>query len=225
MACGDRKTCAKIAILDPDLTLTQPRAVTSLTGIDALSHAVETYMSKRRNLISMMYSREAFRLLTGAIETVLSRPEDRAARAEMQMGACFAGLAIESSMLGAAHALANPLTAKFGTAHGQAVGLMLPHVVRYNAELYEADYRALMTCFAAPTVPASDGQPLGSRHLADWLGQVLEAAGLATDLRALGVELENVPGLAAAAVPQWTGTFNPRPLDAQILADLYRAAF
>jgi alcohol dehydrogenase len=225
MACGDKKTCAKIAILDPELTLTQPPLVTSLTGIDALSHAVETFVSTRRNLISMMYSREAFRLLTGAIEAVLQRPDERAARAAMQMGACFAGLAIESSMLGGAHALANPLTAKYGTAHGQAVGLMLPHIVRYNAEEYEADYRDLMTVFAAPAARETLGEPLGSQQLADWWLQVLEMAGLAKDLGALGVDRQDVSELAAAAVPQWTGTFNPRKLDAQVLANLYQRAF
>lgn len=228
MACGDKKACAKVAILDPELTLTQPALVTALTGVDALSHAIETFVSTKKNLISQMFSREAFRLLSGAIETVLRSPQDLRARSAMQMGACLAGMAIESSMLGAAHALANPLTAKFGTAHGQAVGLMLPHVVRYNAEQFEREYGDLMQSFAAPLERESTARSAqvaaDSEVLAGWLSSVLRKAGLATDLRSLGVAEHDVPGLAAAAAPQWTGTFNPRKVDAQILAQLYDRA-
>lgn len=223
MACGDKKTCARVAILDPELTLTQPAIVTALTGVDALSHAIETYVSTKRNLFSQMYSREAFRLLTGAIEAVFDRPDDLEARAAMQMGACLAGMAIESSMLGAAHALANPLTAKYGTAHGQAVGLMLPHVVRYNGEVHESLYAELMHHFAG-RLPAGLAAEPASVRLAAWLQQVLRAAGLAVDLPQLGVAANAIPELAEAAAPQWTGTFNPRRVDASILAMLYQRA-
>lgn len=227
MACGDKKTCAKIAILDPELTVTQPPSVTALTGIDALSHAIETFVSTKKNLISRMYSREAFRLLSSSIERVLDEPGNLVARSAMQMGACLAGMAIESSMLGAAHALANPLTAKFGTAHGQAVGLMLPHVVLFNAEEFEPEYQLLMTAFASPRSPRGPGSgpdAQGSVELAEWLVGVLRLAGLATNLRELGVAPTDVPELAAAAAPQWTGTFNPRKVDAQVLAQLYHRA-
>jgi alcohol dehydrogenase len=223
MACGDKKTCARVAILDPELTLTQPALVTALTGIDALSHAIETFVSTKRNLFSQMYSRASFRLLSGSIEAVFERPDDLEARAAMQMGACLAGMAIESSMLGAAHALANPLTAKYGTAHGQAVGLMLPHVVRYNGEVHESLYAELMHHFAG-RLPASLASEPASRQLAAWLQQVLRAAGLAVDLPQLGVDPSAIPELAEAAAPQWTGTFNPRRVDASILAMLYQRA-
>lgn len=223
MACGDKKTCARVAILDPELTLTQPALVTALTGIDALSHAIETFVSTKRNLFSQMYSRESFRLLSGSIEAVFERPDDLEARAAMQMGACLAGMAIESSMLGAAHALANPLTAKYGTAHGQAVGLMLPHVVRYNGEVHESLYGELMHHFAG-RLPASLASEPASGQLAAWLQQVLRAAGLAVDLPQLGVDPDAIPELAEAAAPQWTGTFNPRRVDASILAMLYQRA-
>ncbi len=223
MACGDKKTCARVAILDPELTLTQPALVTALTGIDALSHAIETFVSTKRNLFSQMYSRESFRLLSGSIEAVFDRPDDLGARAAMQMGACLAGMAIESSMLGAAHALANPLTAKYGTAHGQAVGLMLPHVVRYNGEVFADLYAELMRCFAGRLPADVDHEP-ASVQLAVWLQHVLRLAGLAVDLPELGVDLTAIPELAQAAAPQWTGTFNPRRVDAAILAMLYQRA-
>ena len=133
MACGDPKAAAKVAILDPLLTVSQPPRVTACTGIDALAHALETAVTKKRNPLSAMYSREAFRLCVRGIERVLRDPRDLEARGMMQLGAAFAGTAIENSMLGAAHAAANPLTAQYGIVHGQAVGLMLPAVMRFNA--------------------------------------------------------------------------------------------
>src|SRR6267142_372160 len=134
MACLDPKAAARIAILDPTLTLSQPPRVTACTGIDALAHALETAVTKKRNPLSAMFSREAFRLCVTAFPEVLLAPKNLEARGRMLLGAALAGLAIENSMLGAAHAAANPLTAHYGIVHGQAVGMMLPAVIRFNAE-------------------------------------------------------------------------------------------
>ncbi len=143
MACGDKQAAFRVALLDPKLTLTQPPGVTALTGIDALSHAVETFVTTRRNAVSLTFSREAWRLLSANLLQVLRQPADLEARAAMQLGASLAGLAIENSMLGAAHALANPLTQHFGVVHGQAVAVMLPHVMRYNSQVVEGLYGEL----------------------------------------------------------------------------------
>lgn len=134
MACGDPKAMAKVAILDPELTLSQPPRVTACTGIDAVAHAVESAVTRKRNDTSQQYSRVAFGLLSESLPRVLQTPDDLEARGRMLLGAAFAGTAIEHSMLGAAHSAANPLTAHFDVIHGQAVGLMLPHVVRFNGE-------------------------------------------------------------------------------------------
>src|SRR5471032_963015 len=107
MACGDRKAAFATAILDPELTITQPIKVTALTGIDALSHAVESYVTTRRNPVSQMFAREAWKLLEINLEKVLHDPGDLEARGAMQMGAFLAGTAIENSMLGICHACAN----------------------------------------------------------------------------------------------------------------------
>jgi alcohol dehydrogenase len=118
MPCGDPRAACRIAILDPLLTITQPQRVTALTGIDAISHAVETYVTKRRNPMSIMYSRQAFGLLARGFPEVLSHPTDVESRSQMQLGACFAGMAIETSMLGAAHATANPWASRWAHAAG-----------------------------------------------------------------------------------------------------------
>src|ERR1700704_617106 len=117
MACGDPKAAFRIAILDPTLTASQPAAVRAAAGYDAISHAVESYVSTARNSASDLFAREAWRLLDSAYERVMNSPADLEALGAMQLGAHYAGIAIEHSMLGAAHACANPLTARYGTTH------------------------------------------------------------------------------------------------------------
>ncbi len=223
MACGDKKAACRVAILDPQLTLTQPPRVTALTGIDAVAHAVETYVTLKRNPVSQLFSREAWRLLAANFGRVLEQPGDVAARRAMQFGACFAGLAIENSMLGAAHGLANPLTAHYGIPHGQAVSLMLPHVIRFNAAEVGGAYRELLESDGGCTVwPAADA---GAAGLADFVGALASRAGLAIRLAACGVEESRLPALAAQAAREWTTSFNPRPADAEALLAVYRQAF
>lgn len=220
MACGDKKATCRMAILDPLLTLTQPAMITALTGIDAITHAVETYVTQSRNPVSLLYSREAWRLLATNFRRVLDDPDDLTARASMQWGAGLAGLAIENSMLGGCHALANPLTAEYGIVHGQAVGLMLPHVVRFNAVECESWYRELTSA-----VDETAGNSPGSEGLVEFLDQMLTAAGLATSLRELNVDESRLPQLAEEANRQWTARHNPRTLNATSLLHLYRQAF
>ena len=223
MACGDKKASCRVALLDPELTLTQPHLVTALTGIDAISHAVETYVTKRRNSMSKLYSMAAWRLLAGNFKTVLREPENLESRAAMQLGAAYAGVAIENSMLGASHALANPITATYGTAHGQAVGLMLPHVVRFNGEKHDVWYQELLA--STERLPGLPKASSGAAGLADFLTELIDAAGLEVKLDQCGVQADKMPELAAAAAEQWTGTFNPRAVDQQSLLGIYQNAF
>ena len=216
MACGDPKAAARVAILDPLLTVSQPPRVTACTGIDALAHAVETAVTKKRNPLSAMYSREAFRLCFGALERVLRDPRDLEARSSMQLGAAFAGTAIENSMLGAAHSAANPLTAHYGIAHGQAVGLMLPRVVEFNARDPESHDRYLDLAILAGLEDVN--------ALIAELETLLDVAGLRAGLAQLGVKADALPQLAAEAAQQWTATFNPRPVVAADFEQLYAEA-
>jgi len=221
MACGDRRAAFRIAILDPELTLTQPTQVAALTGFDALSHAVETYVTSKRNDASCRTSLEAWQRLAPNYLNVLSSPTDLAARGQMQLGACLAGLAIEHSMLGAAHALANPLTAVYEISHGQAIALMLPHVVRFNGEQCEEQYRELLSATAdEPNCPSG-----GSAALADFLQYVANEAGLAGKLNECGVERNRLPQLAEDAAQQWTASFNPIPVTQVELLQLYEQAY
>jgi alcohol dehydrogenase len=209
MACGDKKALPALAILDADLTATQPPKVAAATAIDAVAHAVETAGCTKANDTSRGLSRDAWALLEGTFERAMHKPADADAREHMLLGAHLAGAAIENSMLGAAHACANPLTATFGIVHGVAVGLMLPHVVRYNA--------------------AADGNPyailsVDAEALAQRLDAMLEVGSIPRRLAELGVTAADVPALAAGAAQQWTAAFNPRPMNETAFRELYERA-
>jgi alcohol dehydrogenase len=224
MACLDPKAAARVAILDPALTVSQPPRVTACTGIDAIAHAIETAVTRQRNPWSLMFSREAFALCAGAFPRVLSDPLDLDARGRMLLGAAYAGTAIENSMLGAAHSAANPLTAHHDVVHGEAVGLMLPHVVRFNAR--EPDARRAYAELAAALDPAlaADEETAAVEALIARLNAWLDLAHLPRSLAECGVERSRVPALAAEAARQWTASFNPRKVDAGDFASLYEEA-
>ena len=223
MACGDPKAAFRVAILDPVLTVSQPRAVTAAAGYDSMSHAVESYVTTRRTAISDVFAVEAWWLLEAHYERVLAEPGDLSARGAMLLGAHEAGIAIEQSMLGATHACANPLTARYGTTHGVAIAVMLPHVVRWNARRVGHRYCQLING-VRPARP--DASPdAAAEQLASRLEALRRIGGLPETLRALGVSRDALSKLAADAAEQWTGTFNPRPFDAAGARELYERAW
>lgn len=210
MACGDLRARFRAVVLDASLTTTMPKTVTGVTGLDAIVHAVESYVSTKANPMSRMYAREAFRLLDAAFERVLTAPCDVDARASMLVGAHYAGAAVENSMLGAAHASANPLTARHGAPHGVAVGLMAPHVMAYNQEPDPACYDGLSVC--------------GSADVRARVESLRAAASMPSRLRDCGIDAADLDTLADLATDEWTGKFNPRPLTRADFRDLYQAA-
>lgn len=225
MACGDPKAAAKAAILDPQLTVSQPRAVTANTGIDAIAHAVETAVTKKRNPLSLMYSHEAFKLCVTSLPKVLADPNDLGARGKMLLGAAYAGMAIENSMLGAAHSAANPLTAHYNTVHGTAVGMMLPLVVRFNSGNATALQGYAELASAPEIASVSGGLQTALEALISRLDSLLNLAGMPRSLSDLGATNELVPTMAAEAAKQWTATFNPREIGEADFVALYERAF
>jgi len=219
MACGDKKAAFRVAILDPELTLSQPRTVTAVTGVDALAHAIESYVCTRRNPVSQAYSLAAWRHLEPNFETVLENPTHLDARAAMQVGSHLAGAAIENAMLGICHSCANPLTAHYGITHGSAIGVLLPHVIRFNAPAAESLYADLV----AATRPLN-GAP-ASEVLARRVTDLVAAADQPTRLRDCGVSETILHLLAVEASEQWTAKFNPRPVTEDDLHAVYRAAW
>lgn len=220
MACGDPQAAFRIVVLDPLLTATQPQRVTAAAGYDALAHAVETFVTTKRNPISRLYTLEAWKLLERNFEGVLKNGNNLEARAAMQLGAHFAGVAIENSMLGATHACANPLTSRFGTTHGLAIALLLPSVVRWNGSVAGGPYGELLQ---ASILGTDDDN--GTEGLAAHLERLARIAGFPTGLRELGISQTELQSLAEVAAQQWTGQFNPRPFDATGALEIYQAAY
>jgi alcohol dehydrogenase len=221
MACGDPKAAFRVAILDPALTVTQPPFVTATAGFDAISHAVESFVTTKRTHISDLFARDAWILLDAHYERVLAAPDDLAARSAMLLGAHEAGLAIDQSMLGATHACANPLTARYGTTHGVAIAVMLPHVVRWNSDLVGGRYAELLSA----SVREADSAAAAGERLAARLDELARAGGLPRTLRDLGVERGALAVLASQAALEWTGTFNPQPFDEAAALHLYQNAY
>jgi len=219
LACGDPQLAFRVALLDPQLTVSQPSHVTATSGFDALAHAVETFVTTKRNPLSESFSREAWRLLVGNYERVLSSPDDLEARGYMQLGAFFAGMAIENSMLGATHACANPLTAHYGTSHGAAIALLLPSVVRWNGAVAGTRYAELLRLAGTPF----EGD--AAETLALRLEELAGAGGLQNSLRDAGIRSNDLSMLAAEAAEQWTGKFNPRPFDLDGALEVYQCAY
>jgi alcohol dehydrogenase len=224
MACGDPKAAAKVSILDPTLTVSQPRRVTACTGMDALTHALETAVTRKRTLYSWMHALEAFKLLLPNLPVVLKKPDDLVVRGKMQLGAALAGIAIENSMLGAAHATANPLTAGFDVVHGMAVGVMMPHVIRWNArdEVTANSYAQL----ARETHVASSHDEVSDsvNKLVAALEQILKVTEIPSTLSAHGVQEKDLDKLAEGASQQWTGNFNPIEISQADYRSLYALA-
>lgn len=209
MACGDKSALPRVSILDPDLTATQPPKVAAATGIDAITHAIETIATKPRNPVSMEFSKAAWRLLESSYETAMRDPRDAAARERMLLGSHLAGAAIENSMLGAAHSLANALTALCGLVHGVAVGMMMPYVIRFNTAEGQTPYAPLDE---------------NAERLARRVESLLRAGQIPTRLSEAGISAELFPQLAAIAAKQWTATFNPRSVtETNFLEILQRA--
>ena len=222
MACGDKKAAFRICILDPELTVSQPRATTAVTGIDAVAHALESFVCTKRNAISNHFALQAWHYLEPNLERVLTVPDDLAARGAMQLGAHFAGAAIENAMLGICHSCANPLTAHYGISHGTAIGLMLPSVIRFNASAAERWYRQLLPATAGVT--GQNGHTAGA-ILAERIEQLVRACDLPTRLRDCGVSDSILHLLAEEAAAQWTANFNPRPVTEADLLHVYEQAW
>lgn len=212
MACGDKKSQFSTVVLDPTLTATLPRLVAATTGIDAIAHAIESYVSTRRNPLSQMFSLQAWKLLDANYELALEE-NNLEARGKMLFGAYLAGLAIENSMLGAAHACANPLTARYGITHGIAVALMLPHVIRFNNNIAKKFYNELYP----------DG------YLADRIEMLMKVGDLPNTIQNCLVQhpikSADIPTLAQDAATQWTAQFNPRSMHLHDFTRLYEKVY
>jgi alcohol dehydrogenase class IV len=132
---GDASTTPVAAILDPELTVGLPPRPTAGTGIDALTHAIESLTSKGRTPVSAAYAHEAIKLISKALPTAFKDGKNIDARGDMLMGAHLAGLALTLSGLGLVHGIAHSVSARVGAAHGEALATVLPEVMQFNSSV------------------------------------------------------------------------------------------
>ncbi len=215
---------ADVALLDAELTLGMPPALTAMTGIDAMVHAVEAYTSRhKKNPYSDMLAREALCLMSANIRIAVKQGDNRDARTAMLYGAMLAGQAFANAPVAAVHALAYPIGGHFHVAHGLSNSLVLPGVLRFNVSAAAKEYAEL----AALLVHGVDG-PTERRgdSLASYFEALIEELGLPVRLRDVGIGKGDLEMLADEAMQQQRLLVNnPRELGRDDALRIYRSAY
>jgi alcohol dehydrogenase class IV len=210
------------AILDPELTISLPGPVTAATGMDAFTHALESYISNKANPISDMFALESIRLISRSLVEAYENGESLAAREDMLIGSMFGGMALTSAGTAAVHALAYPLGGKFGITHGVANSMLLRHVMEFNMERIADRLHAVAQAMNVPgasSMSASRACEAVVARIALWT----ERLDIPQNLTEFGVAAEDVPELAIAAskVTRLLNN-NPKPLDLGDIERIYR---
>ncbi len=226
----DTRRHAKIAIISkaivPDVSLVDPLtleplppALTAATGMDALAHAVEAYVSRANSPFTDLHALEAVRLLRDALPQAVANPHDMAARTHTMLASLHAGMAFSNASLGAVHALAHSLGGRRGLPHGECNALLLPAVVAFNFPAAAARYRQLATVLGIPLDGLDD--MAAAQAMADALTSLRQNLGICGGLRQYGVQPDDIPHLAAIAAHDPCLITNPRPASVADIEDLY----
>lgn len=215
-----------LALLDADLTLGLPPAVTAATGIDAMVHAIEAYTSAlKKNPLSDLLAREALRLLAANLDEVVQNGSNREARQAMLLGACLAGQAFANAPVAAVHALAYPLGGHFHIPHGLSNALVLPQVLVFNASVAAPLYAELAPLVLGTRLRAGSAAAQ-TEQLIEALAGFSQRSGLPTRLRDAGVSEAMLPTLAAdAMLQQRLLVNNPREMNELQALAIYQAAY
>ena len=215
-----------LALLDPELTLGLPAHVTAATGIDAMVHAIEAYASvnANNNPISRALAIEALGLMGCMLLRAVQKPDDLEARTGMLLGSMLAGQAFANSPVAAVHALAYPIGGHYKVPHGLSNALVLPHVLRFNAQVAPEAYAELLP-HVFPDLP-SMGMAEAAYQFAQSMADLSQACGLEQGLREMGIARAALPSLARDAMNQTRLLVNnPRPVDEAAALKIYEAAW
>ncbi|MCR9237807.1 MAG: iron-containing alcohol dehydrogenase [Alphaproteobacteria bacterium] len=215
-----------IAVLDPALTVGLPPHITAATGIDAMVHAIEAYTSvnPNNNPVSRTLAEKALTLMGASLLTAVQDGQNLKARSDMLLGAMLAGQAFANAPVAAVHALAYPLGGRFHIPHGLSNSLVLPHVLRFNAELKPEPYAELAP-FAFSELAEVEPQNRATAFI-DKLIELSSDCGLQQNLRQMGIPQEVLPELADDAMNQSRLLVNnPRTLTREDALAIYRSAF
>ena len=216
-----------LALLDPELTLGLPAHVTAATGIDAMVHAIEAYASvnPNNNPISRALAVEALGLMGRMLLRAVQKPDDLEARTGMLLGSMLAGQAFANSPVAAVHALAYPIGGHYKVPHGLSNALVLPHVLRFNAQVAPEAYAELLP-HVFLDLRAMGTAKAAAVQFAQSMADLSQACGLETGLREMGITREALPVLARDALNQQRLLVNnPRPIDEAAALEIYEAAW
>lgn len=187
-----------VAIVDSELTLSVPPAVTAATGMDALTHAIESYTSPKATIQTDLYALKAIELIGASLRRAVAFGGDKEAREKMALGSVFAGISLANAGVGAVHACAYPLGGKFGTGHGVTNALLLPYIMEYNmiGDLQKFANIARAMGEVTEMLSLREQAELASKSVFSLSRDI----GIPQKLSEFGVKKEDIPGLAEAAV-------------------------
>ncbi len=210
------------AYLDARLTVSMPRKVTASTGIDALTHCIEAYANKVAHPVVDGWALEGIRLIAANLETACNEPDNLAAREAMLMGSHFGGMCLGPVNTAAVHALAYPLGGEFHVPHGVANSLLLPHVIRFNAE---TDPRRYADVAHAMGAQCTGDLAIDAEACITEIERLSAAVGIDRRLSDVGISSNAIPGMAAAAMTvQRLLRNNPREVSEEDAVRIYEAA-
>ena len=211
-----------VALIDPETTTTMPAELTAATGLDALVHAVEAYVSNASSPITDLNALAAIPLLAGNIVAAIEHPQDLGYRHNMMLGSLLAGLAFSNASLGLVHAMAHSLGGLLGLPHGMCNALLLDHVVDFNYPSAPERYDRIAQAMGV------DLAGLGAQERKDALRQAIvalrERTGIRTTIGALGVSRQDIAQLAINAHKDPCSATNPRPASAQEIERVFEHA-
>lgn len=221
MAIVSKALVPDVALIDPLILQTMDSYLTACTGMDALSHAFEAYVSNANSPFTDLYAIEAIKLINKNLKITISNPEDIQARGKVMLGSLYAGLAFSNASLGCVHSLAHSLGGYLDLAHGECNAILLPHVVDYNYSNAAERYTEIADAMG---IENTDSIEKNKQNLMDYLIDYRKEIGIIDTLKNKGVSIDIIPTLAAKAINDPCNATNPKPPIKEDLATIYNEA-
>jgi alcohol dehydrogenase class IV len=223
ISVGDAPLIPTIALVDPEMTVTMPPSLTAATGIDALSHCIESYVSTHEHPLGDLLALFGIRLVARSLKRAVANGRDKEARRDMVMAAMVGGMSLNLKWGGACHSLAHQLSTELGLPHGVSISLMLPHQMEYSLS-------ASLEKYAQVAEAMGKGKGIGSLEekaveAVTAVRELIRDIGLPTRLRDVGVKEEMIPAMARKAIKDDSHMTNPRKCTEEVMEELYWKAY
>lgn len=221
MVCVDPNDIPAVAIIDAELMYSLPKSLTAATGMDALTHAIEGYITQGAWELSDMFEIEAIRMISRYLPVAVEDPQNPEGRNGMAVAQYVAGMAFSNVGLGLVHGMAHPLGALFDIPHGVANAVLLPTVMEFNMPYCIAKYRKIAEAMGVDTSSMNDNE--AAQAACDAVKQLSQKVGIPATLTELGIKAENIPALTEQALNDVCTPGNPRQVTAEEVERIYRS--